>query len=181
MFSHHDINMEQLLQAVQSYVDAHYIGEAEQTDQYFAKCCFDAAEMCAPMAMGLPPMDDLFDLLNETDEGFSATLLQLIDRTGKKDAEIYKRANIDRRLFSKIRSTPDYQPSKSTVLAFAIALELNLEETDLLLERAGYALSHASKQDIVVEYFIQEGIYDIFTLNEVLFKFDLPLLGNVKR
>ena len=124
-------------------------------------------------------MDDLTDLLDHTDEGFSATLLQLIDRSGKTDVEVYKRANIDRKLFSKIRSKPKYQPSKPTVLAFAIALELNLEETEMLLSRAGLALSRANKQDIVVEFFIKNKNYDIFELNNMLFAFDLPPLGNV--
>ena len=134
-----------------------------------------------PKAAATPKADPLAELLAQTDEGFSATLLKLIDRSGKKDSEIYKRANIDRRLFSKIRTNPHYQPAKSTVLAFAIALELDLKDTDLLLERAGYALSHASKQDIVVEYFIETQNYDIYTLNSVLFHLDLPTLGNVMK
>ena len=136
-------------------------------------------EMWAPMAAGPISMDDLTDLLDHTDEGFSATLLQLIDRSGKSEVEVYKRANIDRKLFSKIRSKPNYQPSKPTVLAFAIALELNLEETEMLLSRAGLALSRANKQDIVVEFFIKNQNYDIYELNNMLFAFDLPLLGNV--
>ena len=133
----------------------------------------------APMAAGSIAIDTLQDLLERTDEGFSATLLSLIDRSGKTDVEVYKRANIDRKLFSKIRSKPNYQPSKPTVLAFAIALELNMEETEMLLSRAGLALSHANKQDIVVEFFIKNKNYDIFELNNVLFAFDLPPLGNV--
>ena len=132
----------------------------------------------APMAADFS-IDDLQDLLERTDEGFSATLLHLIDRSGKKDTEVYKRANIDRKLFSKIRSNPNYQPSKPTVLAFAMALELSLEETEMLLSRAGLALSHANKQDIVVEFFIKSKNYDIFELNNVLFALDLPTLGNV--
>ena len=125
------------------------------------------------------PMDTLRELLDRTDEGFSATLLKLIDRTGKKDSEIYNRAKIDRRLFSKIRSNPNYQPSKPTMLAFAVALELDLEETKIFLSRAGLALSHANKQDIVVEFFIKNKIYDIDELNNVLHTLDLPTLGNV--
>lgn len=113
----------------------------------------------------------------DLDEGFSETLLRLIDRTGKKDSEIYKKANVDRKLFSKIRNNVDYRPSKTTAVAFAIALELNLDETKDFLARAGFALSHSSKFDIIVEYFILEKNYNVFDLNEVLFAFDQPLLG----
>lgn len=101
----------------------------------------------------------------------------LIDRTGKKDSEIYKKANVDRKLFSKIRNNLDYRPSKATALAFAFALELNLEETKDFIARAGYALSHSSKFDIIVEFFIRRKNYDVFELNEVLFAFDQPLIG----
>ena len=94
------------------------------------------------------------------------------------DAQCYKKANVDRRLFSKIRSDPDYRPSKPTVFAFAIALELSLPETKNLLQKAGFALTHSSKLDVVLEYFIKRRFYDILQINEVLFDLDLPLLGN---
>ena len=127
------------------------------------------------IAAGVPV--SLAELLKKTDAGFSETLLRLIDRTGKKDAEIYKKANIDRKLFSKIRSNPAYKPSKPTAVAFAIALELDLEETRDFIGRAGFALTHSSKFDIIVEYFILHGNYDVFALNEMLFAFDQPLIG----
>ena len=116
-------------------------------------------------------------MLQKTDAGFSETLLKLIDRTGKKDAEIYKKANIDRKLFSKIRGNPAYKPSKATALAFAIALELDLNETRDFIGRAGYALTHSSKFDIIVEYFILQKNYNVMELNETLFAFDQPLIG----
>ena len=120
---------------------------------------------------------DWESVLEDIDAGFSETLLRLIDRAGKKDSDIFKKANIDRKLFSKIRNNMDYKPSKTTALAFAIALELDLDETRDFIARAGFALSHSSKFDIIVEYFILHKNYDVFELNEVLFAFDQPLIG----
>lgn len=131
---------------------------------------------CAPMGV-CAAKNSLDDILVELDAGFSETLLQLIDRTGKKDSDIYKKANVDRKLFSKIRNNPDYKPSKTTAIAFAIALELDLEETRDLIARAGFALSHSSRFDVIIEYFIRQKIYDVYTINEALFAFDQSLLG----
>ena len=132
--------------------------------------------MAVPMVMSTVPYG-LNDMLVELDAGFSETLLKLIDRTGKKDSEIYKKANVDRKLFSKIRGNPDYKPSKTTAIAFAIALELDLEETKDFIARAGYALSRSSKFDVIIEYFIRQKNYDIFEINQALFAFDQSLLG----
>lgn len=118
------------------------------------------------------------DLLTSLDASFSDTVLALIDERGLTDAEVYKRANLSRQLFSKIRHGMGYKPTKQTAVALAMALELSLDETDMLLERAGFALSHASKFDVIVEYFIEHRCYDVFELNQMLFAFDQPLVGS---
>lgn len=139
-------------------------------------------------AMGLSPhraygapMGALFDLdrmlKEKQDETFSQRLLRLIEERGMKDAECYRRANVDRRLFSKIRSNPDYHPRKGTAIAFAVALQLTLDETNDLLQSAGYVLTHAERVDIIVEYFIVNKVYDVLKLNEALFAYDQPTLN----
>lgn len=120
---------------------------------------------------------ELQKMVQQADAGFSETLLKLIDLSGEKDSDVYKRANVDRKLFSKIRNNPQYKPSKPTAVAFAIALELDLEETRDFIGRAGYALSRSNKFDIIIEYFITHGRYDIYEINMMLFEFDQSLLG----
>lgn len=125
-----------------------------------------------------PNMSSLEQRLEKQDISFSEKLLKMIDERGMKDADVYKAANISKQVFSKIRSAKKYHPKKITVLAFAIALRLTLSETDDLLEAAGYTLTRSDKLDIVVAYFIEKGRYKIYDINEVLFKYDLPLLGS---
>ena len=166
---------------IAAYIDDHYVDA--HTDFIRSRPCPVSIPVEAQMApspafspASRPPRS-LNDRLRHLDAGFSATLLTRIDRSGKKDSEIYKRANVDRKLFSKIRSNPDYRPSKPTALAFAIALELDLNETRDLIARAGYALSRSSKCDVSIEYFISQRNYNIYEINEALFAFDQSLLG----
>ena len=196
---------EKLFKSVSSYIDENYI-RSKTLDEYGPENTYaarlerrrirerlkrsnrihedmypsQALEECLAMpAMAPAPMDtdDWGQLMKSLDAGFSETLLKLIDRTGKKDSEIYKKANVDRKLFSKIRNNMDYKPSKTTALAFAFALELDIDETKDFIGRAGFALSHSSKFDVIVEYFLVNRNYNVFELNEVLFAFDQPLIG----
>ena len=160
---------------IAAYIDEHYVDA--HTDSVRERRRNAAARPCALSGTEVAAGRGLDELLAHLDAGFSETLLKLIDRSGKKDSEIYKKANVDRKLFSKIRSNPAYRPSKPTAVAFAVALELDLDETRDLIARAGYALSASSKFDVIVEYFIGRKHYDIFEINEALFAFDQSLLG----
>ena len=185
-----------LFRDVQEYIDDVYVGEHLDANREYSRryswrrkeampedmdllasindiACGAAAPMLAPDAAA-----DLDELLRKTDKGFSETLLDLIDAKGMTDSQCYKRANVDRKLFSKIRSNPEYKPSKPTAFAFAIALGLDLKETEDLLRRAGYAITHSSKFDVIVEYFIVNRMYDVIKINEILFEHDMPLLGS---
>jgi O-acetyl-ADP-ribose deacetylase (regulator of RNase III) len=193
---------EKLFQSVASYIDEYYVDSHDFTygtldenrrrirrrrEMEICECTEALEEMpmvgaveglhpCATMATSKAM--SLEDMLKQTDAGFAETLLKLIDKTGKKDSEIYNRANVSRQHFSKIRNNPAYKPTKPTALAFAIALELDLEQTKDLIGRAGYALTNSSKFDVIVRFFIESGNYNMMEINTALFEFDQSLLGS---
>lgn len=145
--------------------------EDESEDSILEDLAEDCMMASAPMSANL---DDIVESLGET---FQERLLRLVDQRGLSDVEVYKKANIDRKLFSKIRCNVDYKPKKKTAVALAIALELDLEETVDLLGRAEIALSPSSKFDLIIRYFISNRIYDVYTINMALFKHNQPILG----
>lgn len=191
---------EKLFKDVESYIDEHYVDERleeEYRDNWSEgirrewrfirerrrqKANLDAEDLdyCAsiplPNAAGNAKMS-LEAMLEKEEMTFSEALLDWLIKKNLNDPDVYKKANIDRKLFSKIRKNPDYKPKKNTAIALALAMELDLEETKEFIGRAGYALTHSSKYDIIIEYFILQKNYNVFEINEVLFAYNYPLIG----
>ena len=187
---------EQLFRGVASYIDEHYVDtcrremygaadklrpdrrrEAAVCEAAVLRESMPCAPMAAPKTASKPKATSLEDMLKQADAGFTETLLKLIDQSGKKDSEIYKKALLTKQHFSKIRNNPNYKPTKPTAIALALALELDLDATKDLIGRAGYALSNSSKFDLIIRYFIEQGNFNVVEINMALYEFDQPLLG----
>ncbi len=174
-----------LFSDIASYIDDHYVethinktSEAMRRQKQFQEMDLcGSISLPDPSNVPLSKAATLEDALQQMDESFSEMLLRKIDENGMTDSQCYKKANIDRKLFSKIKNDKYYKPSKPTVLAFALALELPLPEIQDMLMKAGFALSHSSKFDVIVEYFILKQNYSIYEINEALFAFDQSLIG----
>ena len=174
---------EKLFSTIEKYIDDHYIKE----DKSRRSAIYELEDEYQILESSMPPprfsqarpkkVRTLEDVIGQIEETFSQRLLGLIDEKGMTDVEAYKGANVDRRLFSKIRSNEGYNPSKITAIAFAISLKLNLDETKDLLARAGYVLSPSGEFDLIIRFFIEEGNHDIYAINQALFDFGQKLLG----
>lgn len=186
---------EKLFQNVASYIDQHYVDAWDlavygpernscrqqairrmDMDLYAPSICESKSVPCAPAPKA--KASSLPDFLKQEDAGFTETLLKLIDKSGKKDSEIYKKALLSKQHFSKIRNNPHYKPTKATAISLALALELDLDTTRDLISRAGYALTNSSKFDLIIRYFIEQGLYNVVEINCVLFEYDQSLLGS---
>ncbi len=183
--------------AIESYIDEHYVethsdiyrrGQLLDVERVACKSArlkfphrLEECRLESLKALSLPRKCEkkkLLDVISELDVPFNLALLRVIYEKQMTDVQVYKGANLSRKLFSKIRTGKGYVPSKRTVLALAVSMRLDLAETTKLLSRAGYALTHNQKFDVIVEYFIVNQDYDIFKINQVLFDYDQPLLGS---
>lgn len=163
--------------------ESYELDEKTALDRWLRKnnCCEDstvcyvaAPASCAREAAAAPDLDDW---IKHHDDSFAVTLMKLIDKKGMTDVQCYKKANVSKGTFWKINNDSNYRPSKATVLAFAIALELTLSETEQLLKTVGFSLSHSSTFDLIIEFYITKGIYDIYEINSALYQYDQVCLG----
>ena len=182
---------QKLFSDIQEFINDEYVDEHDEDfyeafdgsidEMPMAKCI--QAPMCADAMMprkretSSAAGQSLREYMKQMDRSFQEMLFDLIDESGMTDVECYKKANVDKRTFSKIKSNKDYKPSKQTVIAFAISLQLDMDTTQELLATAGFTLSRSKVFDKIIRYFIQNGNYDIFEINEALFEFDQQLLG----
>ena len=179
---------EKLFHSVASYIDQHYVDDWEKSvygaagntrrRQLRRRKHMALYECCAPMEMPMAASQapSLADLLKQADAGFTERLLDLIDKSGHKDSTVYKKAHVSKQHFSKIKNNPHYKPTKETAIAFALALELDVAQTNDLIGRAGYTLSNSSKFDLIIRYFIEQKKFNIVEINTMLYEFDQRLL-----
>ena len=156
-------------------VEPPVIVEADLEAPNFDESSYTKRKLTKPLHEGMVTNRKIEDLMNQLEETFSQRLLRMIAERDLVEADVYKKAYVDRRHFYKIKKDVNYAPNKKTVFAFAIALELSIDETKDLLACAGYALSRSSKFDIIVAYFLQNKIYDMFEINDVLYAYELPV------
>lgn len=169
-----------LYKNIERYIEENYVEEdpghsrfmVEENQEFSAVY----SQMAAPLHSISKKKRSLEDVVTNLDETFAERLFRLIDEKNMTDVEVYKCANIDRKLFSKIRSKLDYKPSKITAISLALAIQLNLDETQDLLEKLGYTLSRSSRFDVIIEFFIEEENYDVFEINEALYAFNEAVL-----
>lgn len=188
VFSKESVTLsEKLVHTVESYIDENYVASYEEdiyggSEECYLRNRYEKRSVCEVREtyMAAPctsaPMS-LDDYIKEKDAGFTETLLELIKKSGQKNATIYKKANISKQHFSKIINNPNAKPSKPTAIALALALELDLEATKDLIGRAGYALTNSSTFDLIIRYFIEHKQYNVIEINIALYEFDQSLLG----
>lgn len=175
---------QKLFDDIKAFIDDEYVDNREEDSYEDFGACFMLSECCLAPKMAESNASDksvslksLREYVKNMDRSFQEMLFDLIDESGMSDVECYKKANVDKRVFSKIKSNKAYRPSKQTAIAFAISLQLDLDTTQELLATAGYTLSKSNVFDKIIRYFIHIGNYDIFEINEALFEFDQVLLG----